>query len=225
MSDLGWIKLHRQILDSQVFQNEGLFKVFGWMLLKANHAEAWVPIKTGRGIQEVHVKAGQFIFGRHSAAKELKMAPSTIWKRMQKLKNMQNCDIESNSHYSIITIIKWDSYQSENKKSDSKSDSQGTAREHKQECKEIIIYLNQISGRDIKHIDSHYKFIRARLNDGHSIDDCKLVVSHKFNDPGFDQKYFRPSTLFQASKFDGYLADARENQKPIIEKVFTDDPV
>ena len=225
MSDLGWIKLHRQILQSQVFQNEGLFKVWVWCLLEANHAEAWVPIKTGRVIQEVHVKPGQFIFGRHSAAKKIKMSPSTIWKRMQKLKNMQNLNIDSNSHYSIITIIKWGSYQGENNKGDSKGDSRVTAGEHKQECKEIIKYLNHVSGRDFKHIDSNYRLIHARLTDGHTVDNCKLVVSHKFNDPSFDKKYFRPATLFQASKFDGYLADARENQKPKVEKVFTDDPV
>ena len=104
---------------------------------------------------------------------------------------------------------------------------QGTSRDklRMKECKDILDHLNHVSGRDIKHIDSHYKFIRARLADGHSIDDCKLVIEHKFNDPGFDNKFFRHSTLFQASKFDGYLADARENQKPIVEKVFTDDPV
>ena len=35
----GWIKLHRKILDSPIFQNEKLFKVFAYCLMKASHKE------------------------------------------------------------------------------------------------------------------------------------------------------------------------------------------
>ena len=116
----GYIKAYRKTMRSQVFQNEGLFKVWMWCLWKASHKEQWVKIKTGRGFTEVHLLPGQFIFGRKSAAKELKMKPSTVWKRIIKLKNMQNCDIESNTHYSIITVINWEFYQGSEKKGTSK---------------------------------------------------------------------------------------------------------
>lgn len=116
----GYIQLYRKTLKSRVFQNEGLFKVWIWCLLKANHKENWVPVKTGRGTTEVHLLPGQFIFGRKSAAKELKMHPSTVWKRIVKLKNMRNCDIESNTHYSLVTLINWESYQGGHKKGTSK---------------------------------------------------------------------------------------------------------
>ena len=74
----GWVKLWRKLLDSEIFQNEGLLKVAIWALLKANHKEAWVPLKTGRGKTIVHLKPGQFIFGRRTAAKELKMPESSV---------------------------------------------------------------------------------------------------------------------------------------------------
>ncbi|HIA6871830.1 TPA: DnaD domain protein, partial [Staphylococcus aureus] len=35
----GWIKLHRKLLDSPIFQNEKLFKVFAYCLMKASHKE------------------------------------------------------------------------------------------------------------------------------------------------------------------------------------------
>jgi len=116
ISNEGWVPLFRKLLDSQVFQNEGLLKVWIWCLLKATHKEQWVSIRTGKGTTEVHLLPGQFIFGRKTAAKELKMSPSTAWKRITKLKNMQNLNIQSNTHYSIISVANWALYRELQKK-------------------------------------------------------------------------------------------------------------
>ena len=116
----GYIKVYRKMMRSRVFQNEGLFKIWMWCLLKANHKGQWIIIKTGRGTTEVWIEPGQFIFGRLTAAKELKMKPSTVWKRIIKLKNMRNLNIESNRLYSVITIINWEFYQEREKKGTSK---------------------------------------------------------------------------------------------------------
>lgn len=109
----GWIKLHRKTAESRVFLNEGLLKVWVWCLLKASHSKQWVDIKTGRGITEVEILPGQFIFGRHSAAKKLKMKADTVYSRMKKLEKMKNINMQNNTHYSIITIINWEVYQGE----------------------------------------------------------------------------------------------------------------
>lgn len=91
------------------------------MLMKAVDKTTWQQIKVGRAIAEVKLEPGQFVFGRNSASKELGMKPTTIRKRIIKLKNMQNCDIKSDTHYSIISITKWGVYQDPKNKSDSKS--------------------------------------------------------------------------------------------------------
>jgi hypothetical protein len=79
--------------------------------MKANHEDNWMPIITGKGTTEVLVKRGQFVFGRKSAAKALKMDESTIYKRMMKLKNMENCNIQSNTHWSLVTVLNYELYQ------------------------------------------------------------------------------------------------------------------
>lgn len=109
--DEGWVKLYRKSIHSQVFQNEGLWKVWTWCLMKANHQDQWASIRTGRGMTEAFVKRGQFIFGRKTASKELKMKPPTVQKRIVKLKNMQNLITQSNTHFSIITICNYNLYQ------------------------------------------------------------------------------------------------------------------
>ena len=125
----GYIKLYRHLKESRAFANEGLLKVWVWCLLKANYKDKWVSVKTGRSESEVLVLKGSFIFGRKSAGKELNMPPSTVWKRIIKLKNIENLNIESNTHYSIISIINWDTYQGEEIKGDTKGDRQGTGKE------------------------------------------------------------------------------------------------
>ena len=230
----GYIKVYRKTIGSQVFQNEGLFKVWMWCLLKANHKGQWVSIKTGRGTTEVWVEPGQFIFGRKTAAKELKMKPSTVWKRIIKLKNMRNLNIESNTHYSVITVINWEFYQGNEKKGTSKVTgkeqpsntnkneenekkdiySEATEVPHRTNpfltpSKRIIDHLNQTGNRNFTYAKANLEIIQARLNDGHTEEDCKKVINIKWADPDFKKKYFRPSTLFRPTKFEGYL-----NERP-----------
>lgn len=126
---IGWIKLHRKILDSRLFSNEGLFKVWIYCLLRANYHDSWWTVPVGRTETEVFVKRGQFIFGRKSAAKKLKMKPSTLWKRMEKLKDMRNIDIESNTNFSLVSVIKYDSYQGLENNGGTESNHRGTTGE------------------------------------------------------------------------------------------------
>lgn len=217
----GYIRLHRKTLDSQVFQNEGLFKVWMWCLLRANYKEQWVLIKTGRGTTEVHLLPGQFIFGRKTAAKSLKMKPSTVWKRIVKLKNMGNLNIESSTHYSVITVINWEFYQDTEKKGTSKvtgkEQPSNTDKKDKKEKKDIyneatkriIDHLNRVGNRSFTYAKRNLQMIQARLNEGHTEEGCKQVIDTKWNDPDFNKKYFRPETLFNPTKFEGYL-----NERP-----------
>lgn len=84
--------------------------------MKANHEKEWVPFKTGKGDIEVEVDRGQFIFGRKSAAKELKMNQSSVRNRMVKLKNIGNLDIQSAKQYSLVTICNYNKYQNDENK-------------------------------------------------------------------------------------------------------------
>ena len=119
-----WV--YRKIISSKVFKNEGLLKVWIWCLAKASYKERWILVKTGKSHVEVKLEPGQFIFGRFSSVEELDMYPSTIRNRMEKLKNMGNLNIKSDSQYSIISVINWDTYQNEFSKEDSEEDSQRT---------------------------------------------------------------------------------------------------
>lgn len=70
----------------------------------------------------------------------------------------------------------------------------------------ILSYLNEKAGTAFRSCRSNNKFIQARLKD-HTIEELKAVVDKKVEEwKGTDmQKYLRPETLFNATKFESYL--------------------
>ena len=78
---------------------------------------------------------------------------------------------------------------------------------------EVIEYLNAKTDSAYKASSkANISVIRARLNDGYTVEDCKKVVDTKagqwLNNPDM-VKYLRPETLFRPSKFEGYLNECR----------------
>lgn len=148
MDDNTFILLYRKTIESRVFRNEGLLKVWVWCLLKASYKERWVTMKTGKSEIEIKILPGQFVYGRLSAGKELNMKPSTVRNRMKKLENMQNVDIKEDRQYSIISIINWDSYQNDKYKEDIKEDNQRTTKGQPKDTNKKVNKVNKEENKD-----------------------------------------------------------------------------
>ena len=73
---------------------------------------------------------------------------------------------------------------------------------------EIVDYLNEKLGTRYKKSKSTTSQIKARLDEGHTVDDFKTVIDKKVkswkSDPKMSQ-YLRPETLFRPSHFESYL--------------------
>ncbi|KJW12843.1 conserved phage C-terminal domain-containing protein [Levilactobacillus spicheri] len=77
----------------------------------------------------------------------------------------------------------------------------------------VIDYLNQKTGKHFRHTPTNKRTIMARVKEGATEQDMKLVIDNQckewLNNPKMN-KFLQPSTLFRASKFEGYL-----NQVPV----------
>ena len=72
----------------------------------------------------------------------------------------------------------------------------------------VIEYLNQVSGSKYQPVESNTKLIKARIAEGRTLEDIKAVIDRKNLEwpPGHPQRqYLRPSTLFNATKFNDYF--------------------
>jgi uncharacterized phage protein (TIGR02220 family) len=78
-------------------------------------------------------------------------------------------------------------------------------------AKQVLSHLNQQTGSRYQVSKTSMENIRARLGEGFSADDLKLVVDYataKWSQDLQMAEYLRPTTLFLPTKFPGYLQGA-----------------
>ena len=99
----GWIKIHRQILDWEWYDEPNTFRLFIHLLLKANHKP-----KKYRGVL---IGCGQIMTGQELLAKELNLTRSKIRIAMHNLKTTNEIAIKSSRQGTIIQIVNYKNYQ------------------------------------------------------------------------------------------------------------------
>ena len=188
----GYVFLHRKLIDSRVFQNADLLKVFIWCLLKANHEGRWVPLTVGRGKIEVFVKPGQFIFGRSTAAKELKMPASSVRNRIGTLQKIEIISVKVDTHYSTITIINWNTYQAIGIKKDRQRTDKGQPKDtnkndknDKKETPDFFSMKKRYAHQDL--IDSAFQAIASTRKSGKVADSVLLAQLKKWEEYPVEQ--------------------------------------
>ena len=221
----GWIKLHRKMMHSNVFQNEKLLKVFIYCLMKASHCHR----KQLVGKQFVELEKGQFVFGRKKAAVELNMKESTVRDYINLLQQDEVIQVNSTNKYSVISVVNWEVYQhtedDDRQQNDNRMTAEGQQNDTNKNVKnekndkevipyvEIINYLNEKADKKFKpNARGARDKIRARWNEGHRLEDFKKVIDvccqkwkgQIFGNGQAGDTYLQPSTLFN-TKFDERL--------------------
>jgi len=124
----GWIKLHRNILGWEWYNDPNTSRLFIHLLLKANR-----KIKEWHGIE---LSPGQLITGRKTLANELNLSQRQIRTSLSRLETTNEIAIKTTNKFSIITICNWDSYQStEEDERPTKRPTKSPTNDHKQEDK------------------------------------------------------------------------------------------
>jgi len=136
MASDGWVKLHRVFKEWEWYKTPNMVHVFIHLLLSANHEDGkW---------QGASVLRGQLITGRKSISEATGISEKSIRTSLARLEQTGEISKKSASKYSIITICKYNDYQTvEQAKGPARGQqgaSKGPARGHKQEeeeCKEV----------------------------------------------------------------------------------------
>ena len=215
----GWIKLHRALKYSDVYQDSERLHLWLHLLLSANHEPTDVQLDNGRMI---HLEPGQMLTGRVRLAKETGLDEYKIQRSLKRLELAQQIAQQNYSRYRIITVIKWEEYQG-----DAQQIAQITAskppqtRSKKKEVKDIGVsadvfqqiadVLNDATRKHYKATGSALiKGVSARIKEGFTQAEIEKVIRFKSIQWGADEKmsgYLRPETLI-GSKFESYLNEA-----------------
>lgn len=88
-------------------------------------------------------------------------------------------------------------------------------KEQEEEIDRIIDYFNTKTGSHIQpKTESNRKYIRARLNDGYTLEDAERAIAWcnwKWKDDEKMYQYIRIPTIFGAEKFGGYVDNFRRD--------------
>ena len=79
------------------------------------------------------------------------------------------------------------------------------------QAKQVLTHLNQVTSSRYQVSTTSLQNIRARIGEGYTVEELSLVVDYcnaKWSEDLTMATYLRPQTLFQPSKFPGYLKSA-----------------
>ncbi len=103
-------------MDSEIFANPALFKLWALCLMKATHEDIFISIDGA--VKPIKLNPGQFVTGRHALHKEYypkrtatMKSPLTLWRWLKILENMQILNIKAYSKFSLISVTNWNQYQ------------------------------------------------------------------------------------------------------------------
>lgn len=94
----GWLKLHRKLQESPIWQDPNAWRVFEWLLMNVDY-------QTGVGT-----------FGRNQIAQGTGLKPNTAYKVTTRLhEKYQVLSLQSNNKFTTISVLNWAKYQHDEK--------------------------------------------------------------------------------------------------------------
>lgn len=135
----GWIKLHRKLLDSWIFQDSVVLKVWIYILLSVTHRTRQVIF---RG-QVLELKPGEMTAGRRQIAESTFLSEMQVRRALTRLERNQQINQQKSRRCSLIQVLKWETHQESNQQNNPQNNQLTTNREPtdnqltttKQECK------------------------------------------------------------------------------------------
>jgi hypothetical protein len=132
----GWVKTHRDILESGVWRDAKAYRVFSWLLLNANYKERTL-------LNGLTLKSGQLCTSRERIAAGCFMPKSTVNLVLRRLANGNCIVIKPNSRGTVIDIINWGKYQHDEDTSGQQTDSKRTANGAQTDTEEEVKKLRR----------------------------------------------------------------------------------
>lgn len=133
----GWIKLHRSLLDWEWYDDQNTTRLLIHFLISVNFED-----KIWKGI---HIKKGQLIFSWETLSKATGLTVQQLRSSMKRLEISKEIIREATNKFQLVTLVKWDKLQSEDKKTTSKqqankqsNNKQSTTTKEVKEIKEEV---------------------------------------------------------------------------------------
>ena len=104
----GWIKLHRSLLEWEWYDDQNTTRLLVHFLISVNFED-----KVWKGMD---IKKGQLIFSWETLSKATGLTVQQLRSSMKRLESSKEIIRQSTNKFQLITLVKWDKLQSDEKK-------------------------------------------------------------------------------------------------------------
>jgi regulator of replication initiation timing len=120
MGDIGWIKLHRKLIDWEWYKDVNTFKLFIHILLKANiEPKHW---------QGHLIKRGQILTSIKSLSNETGLTEKQVRTALNKLEKTKEVGKQTTSQNTTLTMINYELYQTDGKQKGTQEANKGQTK-------------------------------------------------------------------------------------------------
>ncbi|EUF51881.1 DnaD domain protein [Staphylococcus aureus] len=162
----GWISIDRSIQNHWLFKEKRTFSKFeAWiyLLMEANHSKAKVPI----GNQIVTVERGQRLTSILTLSDLFNWSRFKVKTFLDLLESDGMLEVKTTSKYTLITIVNYDFYQSEQGRNQHQNDIKPTSKQHQSNINptskqhQINTNKNVKNGDNVKNVNNEKKKVTA----------------------------------------------------------------
>lgn len=208
----GFVIMWRSIMDTAIWSNPKLLKVYQWCFFRANYK----PLEKYKGFKKLNLTPGQFITSYPHAAGELNMSQGTVYNYINLLKAERIIERSSYNKYTVITILNWNDLQNPERFSENKlktnykqNETDNTLKElDKTEKKNINIscslsYLLNIPRSDIQKFVEKFRLTEDVIRDeAEKAADWLRSKGKKYDDyQAFFRNWLRKTSGLQKPKY------------------------
>jgi DNA-binding transcriptional regulator YhcF (GntR family) len=162
---LGWIKLHRNIMDWEWYSDITTRGIFIHCLLRANHSNTkW------RGID---LEKGQFVTSYKKLAEENGVSLQTVRTHIKRLIKSGNLTIKTTNKFTIVTVCNYSVWQDSENENNTQTNIQTTRKQH---SKNIQLTTDKNEKNDNNEITIHNQFEKLNFNEKSSIKKSEVII-------------------------------------------------
>jgi DNA replication protein DnaD len=145
----GWIKLHRQILDNEIFQENRVYsKAEAWidLLLLANHKDDKVLINSNL----IEVMRGQHLTSIKKLGERWKWSRTKVKHFLDLLVKDEMLSYKSTTKYTLVTLVNYNFYQGREHEKEQQKNIKKTSEKHQKSTNKNDLRMNK-NGEELNH--------------------------------------------------------------------------
>lgn len=169
----GYIKLHRQIIENDLYFSERFTRLQAWidLLLLASHKERTVIIRGN----VINITAGQLCYSQLSLAERWKWNFKTVRKFLTYLEKQQMVAIKIDNVTTIISIQNWKRYQNSGEQSDEQNKNKTVTNNNVNNGNNVIVeqMVEILKKEEVDYDEYSFRKVYSEISDIYKEEEIK----------------------------------------------------